>query len=126
MAPFRSAARRPGVLAVIACICSVSAVSCGRQQEANAAAGDAEGRSAAVESRPPPMRMEPGIPLDLSYIDRKSPAFERFRRWVDSAVVGEPDYGFSAYDAALLYRIEPPREGRTRWPRRSSSSCSRS
>lgn len=49
----------------------------------------------------------PGIPLDLSQIDRKSPAFTRFRRWVDTAAAGQPGYAFAARDAALLYRLDP-------------------
>lgn len=49
----------------------------------------------------------PGIPLDLSWVDRASPAFARFKRWVDLAVMGQPDDGFSAYDAALMHRLDP-------------------
>ena len=44
---------------------------------------------------------------DRSYGDRDAPAFARFKRWVDLAVMGTPDYGFSAYDAALLDRLDP-------------------
>ncbi len=54
-----------------------------------------------------PMAIQPGIPLDLSYVDRKSPAFTRFRRWVDAAVRGNPGYAFAASDAALLHRMTP-------------------
>ena len=43
--------------------------------------------------------------MDLSYVDRKSAAFQRFRSFVDSAVGGNPGYAFSASDAALMYRI---------------------
>ena len=58
---------------------------------------------AATEAAP----VAAGIPLDLSYVDRKSPAFARFRQWVDAAVAGQPGYAFAAYDAALLHRITP-------------------
>jgi hypothetical protein len=88
----------------------IAATACGQQQNAQAAAGTGEGRSAAIQSRPPLARIEPGIPLDLEYVDRSSKAFARFKRWVDSAVAGEPGYGFSAYDAALLYRLDPDRK----------------
>ncbi|TXH77458.1 MAG: hypothetical protein E6Q88_01010 [Lysobacteraceae bacterium] len=60
---------------------------------------------AAPETRKALAPIQPGIPLDLSYVDRKSPAFARFKTWVDSAVAGQPGYAFSAYDAALLYRL---------------------
>ncbi|HJT98206.1 MAG TPA: hypothetical protein VJ696_07800 [Rhodanobacteraceae bacterium] len=43
--------------------------------------------------------------IDLSYVDTQSTAFQRFRDWVDEAVDGHPDYGFSATDAAWMYRI---------------------
>ncbi len=52
----------------------------------------------------PPRR--PGIPLDLSFVDRDAPAFARFKRWVDLAAMGTPDDGFTAYDAALLHRLD--------------------
>jgi len=45
------------------------------------------------------------ITIDLSYVDQQSTAFQRFRDWVDEAVDGHPDYGFSATDAAYMYRI---------------------
>lgn len=54
-------------------------------------------------SRPP---RHPGIPLDLSFVDRDAPAFARFKRWVDLAAMGSPDDGFTAYDAALMHRLD--------------------
>jgi hypothetical protein len=45
------------------------------------------------------------ITIDLSYVDQQSTQFQRFRDWVDRAVDGDPDYGFSATDAAYMYRI---------------------
>lgn len=42
------------------------------------------------------------LKIDLSSVDRRSPAFSRFRGWVDSAVSGNPGYAFSASDAALM------------------------
>lgn len=46
-----------------------------------------------------------GIPLDLSYVDLKSPQYARFKSWVDRAVGGSPGYAFSAGDAALMFRL---------------------
>jgi hypothetical protein len=95
---------------LLVCLLSISSISCGQQQNALAASvGSADPGHASVPRAPLP-RIEPGIPLDLGYVDRKSPAFARFRRWVNSAVDGEPGYAFSAYDAALLYRLDPQKK----------------
>lgn len=51
------------------------------------------------------MQVQPGIPLDLSYVDKDSPAFARFKRWVDSAASGNPGYAFAASDAAIAFRL---------------------
>lgn len=45
------------------------------------------------------------INLDLSYVDLQSEQYQRFKTWVDEAVGGNPDYGFSATDAAYMYRL---------------------
>jgi len=45
------------------------------------------------------------ITIDLSYVDQQSQAFSRFKSWVDQAVGGDPDYGFSATDAAYMGKI---------------------
>ena len=91
---------------------SLFAAACGQQTTANAAvSGTGGGAAAAVAAaRAPLAPIQAGIPLDLDYIDRKSPQFARFQRWVDSAVSGQPGYAFSAYDAALLYRIDPKKK----------------
>lgn len=52
-----------------------------------------------------PAAIQPGIPLDLNYVDKKSPAFGRFKPWVDAAVRGNPGYAFAASDAALMHRL---------------------
>lgn len=52
-----------------------------------------------------PLPCGAAIDLDLSYVDRKSPAYLRFKAWVDQAVAGNPGYAFSATDAAYLYRL---------------------
>lgn len=51
----------------------------------------------------PPSRA--AIDLDLSYVDLQSPAYQRFKAWVDQAVAGEPGYAFSATDAATMFRL---------------------
>ncbi|MEO8364938.1 MAG: hypothetical protein ABI538_01905 [Pseudoxanthomonas sp.] len=45
------------------------------------------------------------LKVDLTYVDKKSAAYSRFRDWVDSAVEGEPGYAFNAGDAALMFRL---------------------
>jgi hypothetical protein len=45
------------------------------------------------------------VALDLSYVDRHSAEYRRFRGFVDRAVAGDPAYGFSATDAAYMYRL---------------------
>jgi hypothetical protein len=45
------------------------------------------------------------IDVDLSYVNQQSPQFQRFQSYVDRAVAGHPDYGFSATDAAYLYHM---------------------
>ena len=48
---------------------------------------------------------EATVKLDLSYVDKHSAAYGRFRGFVDRAVAGDPGYGFSATDAAYMYRL---------------------
>ena len=45
------------------------------------------------------------LKIDLAFVDRKSPAYARFRSWVDAAVAGSPGYAFSASDAALMFLL---------------------
>ncbi len=45
------------------------------------------------------------INIDLSYVDQNSAEFARFKAYVDRAVAGNPDYGFSAADAAYMYKL---------------------
>ena len=45
------------------------------------------------------------IDIDLSYVNQGSVEFARFRNYVDAAVAGNPDYGFSAADAAYMYKL---------------------
>ena len=49
---------------------------------------------------------EAGIPLDLSFVDKRSGAYARFREWVDAAAAGRPGYAFSASDAVLMHRLD--------------------
>jgi hypothetical protein len=60
----------------------------------------------AVASRPVPIITATSLlKTDLTYVDKKSAAYSRFRAWVDSAVDGEPGYAFNAADAALMFRL---------------------
>jgi hypothetical protein len=45
------------------------------------------------------------ITIDLSYVDQNSVEFARFKNFVEDAVAGNPDYGFSAADAAYMYKL---------------------
>src|SRR5689334_15086229 len=45
------------------------------------------------------------IPPDLSYVDKSSPQYTRFKDWVDEAIAGNPGYAFSATDAATMYKL---------------------
>lgn len=45
------------------------------------------------------------VKLDLSYVDKHSAEYRRFKGFVDRAVAGDPAYGFSATDAAYMYRL---------------------
>lgn len=46
-----------------------------------------------------------GITIDLSYVNTQSPAYTRFKNYVDAAVNGSPAYGFSATDAVYMHRL---------------------
>ena len=48
--------------------------------------------------------------LSLDYVDPASPAYLRFKAWVDQAVAGTPGYAFAATDAIYMYRLtdQPP------------------
>ena len=47
------------------------------------------------------------LPITLPYVDRSSAAYTRFKGWVDSAVSGNPGYGFAAIEAAMMYQLSP-------------------
>lgn len=42
---------------------------------------------------------------DVSYVDTKAATYTRFKSFVDTAVAGNPDYGFSATDAVVMYQL---------------------
>ncbi|MET0815499.1 MAG: hypothetical protein ABWX88_09945 [Pseudoxanthomonas sp.] len=46
-----------------------------------------------------------GLKIDLSFVDKKSAAYSRFKSYVDAAVSGSPGYAFAASDAALMFRL---------------------
>jgi hypothetical protein len=48
---------------------------------------------------------EAAIVVDLSYVDQQSPEFLRFKAFVDDQLGGGNPYGFSAADAAYMYKI---------------------
>ncbi len=63
------------------------------------------GRQSAYTRAKPPATYQ--LPTTLPYVDRNSAAYTRFKGWVDSAVSGNPGYGFSAIEAAMMYQLSP-------------------
>jgi hypothetical protein len=60
-----------------------------------------------------PVWASSGVNLDLSYVDKHSDEYQRFKGYVDRALQGDRDYGFSATDAAYMYRLTGlPRYGK--------------
>lgn len=55
----------------------------------------------ALASAPTPA----AVGLDFSTIDTGSPAYLRFKGWVDTAVAGQPGYAFSPTDAVYMHRL---------------------
>jgi hypothetical protein len=45
------------------------------------------------------------ITIDFSYVNQSSAEFLRFKNFVDAAVGGNPGYGFSAADAAYMFKL---------------------
>jgi hypothetical protein len=50
-------------------------------------------------------RVHAAIVIDLSYVDKLSPQYAAYKDYVDRAVGGDFDYGFSAADAAYMYKL---------------------
>ncbi len=44
--------------------------------------------------------------LDLSQVDLQSPAYARFKQYVDTAVAGQPGYAFSPLDAVFMAELD--------------------
>ncbi|MET1163227.1 MAG: hypothetical protein ABWY48_11895, partial [Pseudoxanthomonas sp.] len=47
------------------------------------------------------------LPSVRRYTNLGSPAYTRFKSWVDSAVNGSPGYAFAASEAAMMYQLSP-------------------
>jgi uncharacterized membrane protein len=45
--------------------------------------------------------------VDINFVNRSTPAYTAFKAYVDAAVAGNVAYGFSAYDAAYMYLLDP-------------------
>lgn len=101
----------PGVLLLCLALLAAAIGQCSEPD----AAGPAPVQAQATAAQEPPADMplptapaasSPGkLNVDLSFVDKKSDAYGRFKSWVDSAVAGSPGYAFSATDAALMYRL---------------------
>ncbi|HZV37807.1 MAG TPA: Calx-beta domain-containing protein [Pseudoxanthomonas sp.] len=82
----------------------------------NATLGTASGTGTIIDDEdpptpPPPPPPPPPVPagqdalvIDVSYVNRSSTAYSRFRDWVDSGLTANP-YGYSAYDPAFMYLL---------------------
>jgi len=55
------------------------------------------------DNPPPPAGT---LVIDLSYVNRTSAEYTRFKQYVDRAVGGNRDYGFSAVDAAYMAKLD--------------------
>ena len=79
----RSRNRRAGIIHILGCCgLALSALGFSAAQPAHAA-----------------------VNLDLSYVNPQSTQFARFKSVVDNAVAGNPTWGFSATDAAYMYKL---------------------
>lgn len=63
------------------------------------------GRQSMFTRTAPPATYQ--LPITLPYVDRNSAAYTRFKGWVDTAVNGNPGYGFAAIEAAMMYQLSP-------------------
>lgn len=67
--------------------------------------GDSSGNP---DNPPPPLPVAPaagGLKIDLSYVNKNSTQYTRFKNFVDRALAGRPDYGFEAYQAAYMHKL---------------------
>ena len=53
-----------------------------------------------------PENAREALRLDLSFVKKSGAAYERFKSYVDQALGGDPGYGFSGTDAAIMYRLD--------------------
>jgi hypothetical protein len=70
-----------------------------------APAAEAPAQQAVTNGAPAVPAGASGLKLDLSFVDKKSAAYSRFKSFVDAAVAGSPGYAFAASDAALMSRL---------------------
>ena len=103
----RSARRRWGLMTLL----YVFSLSASCRAPDNPVPPAAASETPAEEARAAPVHTatipsQAGIPIDLSFVDKRSDAYARFREWVDSAAAGRPGYAFSASDAALMHRLD--------------------
>lgn len=103
-------ARRRWSAVLVLYAVSLSA-SCGAPDTPPPARAAEPPREVRAEPAPAPMSgtslpSNAGIPMDLSFVDKRSDAYARFREWVNSAAAGNPGYAFSAGDAALMHRLD--------------------
>lgn len=102
--------------AFLLCLAMMAAAmaQCSEAGNSQASAPSTAPQAPTPESTPPPPAIDsaPAAPagtsdlkIDLSFVDKKSAAYSRFKSYVDSAVAGSPGYAFAASDAALMFRL---------------------
>ena len=101
----------PGVLLLCLALLAAAIGQCSEPDAAGPAPVQAQATAAQEPAADMPLPTAPAasspgkLNVDLSFVDKKSDAYGRFKSWVDSAVAGSPGYAFSATDAALMYRL---------------------
>ena len=109
-----STLRTHGIPSAVLLVLALLAAAIGHCGSADAPETTSPSQSPAPPAAAPATASAPASPkqsgadllkIDLTFVDRKSPAYARFRSWVDAAVAGSPGYAFSASDAALMFLL---------------------
>lgn len=101
----------PGMLLLALALLAAAMAQCSEPDAADSSANPEPPAAAAAPAMAVPSPVAPTgtgagkLTIDLSFVDKKSDAYGRFKSWVDAAVAGSPGYAFPASDAALMYRM---------------------
>jgi hypothetical protein len=101
----------PGMLLLALALLAAAMAQCSEPDAADSSANPEPPAAAAAPATAAPSPVAPTgtgagkLTIDLSFVDKKSDAYGRFKSWVDAAVAGSPGYAFPASDAALMHRM---------------------